>query len=46
MDYFFERLDLNNSGTICLDEFRDNLLGKDAIQNKKEFDSTMHEVYG
>lgn len=32
--YFYERLDLNNSGSISLDEFRDNLLGKDALSNQ------------
>jgi len=33
LEYLFERLDLNNSGSISLDEFRDNILGKDALQN-------------
>jgi len=31
LDYLYERLDLNNSGSISLDEFRDNILGKDAL---------------
>lgn len=31
--YLYERLDLNNSGSISLDEFRDNILGKDALKN-------------
>lgn len=33
LEYLYERLDLNNSGSISLDEFRDNILGKDALQN-------------
>lgn len=33
LDYLFERLDLDNSGTISLDEFRDNMTGKDALKN-------------
>jgi len=33
LSYLYERLDLNNSGSISLDEFRDNILGRDALQN-------------
>lgn len=31
LSYLYERLDLNNSGSISLDEFRDNILGRDAL---------------
>lgn len=41
LDYLYERLDLNNSGTISLDEFRDNILGKDALRNQQDFDQSM-----
>lgn len=46
LDYLYERLDLNNSGTISLDEFRDNILGKDALRNQQDFDKSMRDVYG
>lgn len=45
LDYLFERMDLNNSGSICLDEFKNNISGKDALKNQQELDTSLKAFY-
>lgn len=42
LDYLFDRIDLDNSGSISIDEFRENIEGKDVLKGKQELENTMH----
>ncbi|EGR32198.1 hypothetical protein IMG5_092650 [Ichthyophthirius multifiliis] len=45
IEYIFERMDLDNNGKITLDEFSNNILGKDALVNQIEFEQKQKEFY-